>query len=54
MSFENPADASTSYQHIWATRNAAKKAMEKHGKGILGTNRNKEYLITVCPQDRSL
>ena len=52
VSFENPADASTSYQHIWATREAAKKAMERHAKAILGTNRNKEYLITVCPQDR--
>jgi putative DNA primase/helicase len=52
VSFENPADASTSYQHIWATREVAKKAMERHAKAILGTNRNKEYLITVCPQDR--
>jgi putative DNA primase/helicase len=52
VSFENPADASTSYQQIWATRNAAKKAMEKHREGILGSNRNKEYLITVRPQDR--
>jgi putative DNA primase/helicase len=52
VSFENPADASTSYQQIWATRNAAKKAMEKHREGILGSNRNEEYLITVRPQDR--
>ncbi len=52
VSFENPADAATSYQHIWASRNAAKKAMEKHREGILGSNRNKEYLITVRPQDR--
>jgi hypothetical protein len=26
--------------------------MEKHREGILGSNRNEEYLITVRPQDR--
>jgi hypothetical protein len=52
VSFESPTDAATAYPQLWPTRNAAKKAMEKHREGILGSNRNKEYLITVRPQDR--
>lgn len=52
VSLENPTDASTSYHNIWVTREVAKKAMERHTKAILGTNRNKKYLITACPQDR--
>src|SRR5580704_17399497 len=38
VSLENPTDAATAYPHLWATRNAAKKAMEKRRKGRLGSN----------------
>lgn len=50
VSLENPTDAATAYPHLWATRNAAKKAMEKRREGRLGSNRNKDSLITERPQ----
>jgi hypothetical protein len=48
VSFENPADASTSYQHIRATREVAKKAMERHAKAILGKDPLTSGLATSC------
>ena len=48
--FENPTDAATTYPHLWATRETAKKAMQRHpGTGQMGTFRNRRYPITECP-----
>lgn len=38
----NPADAATAYPNLWPSRDAAKKAMERHRDGRSGTN--------PCPQ----
>ena len=46
----NPADASEAYPDLWPTRDAAKKAMERHQAAILGTNPYKRVLIRECPQ----
>ena len=45
----NPADASEAYPELWPTRDAAKKAMERHLAAILGTNPYKRVLIRECP-----
>lgn len=50
VAFENPTDAAEAYPDLWASRDAAKKAMQRHSDPRLGTNRNKRILITECPQ----
>ena len=50
VSLKNPTDAAAAYPHLWASRNAAKKAVEKCREGRLGSSRNKDSLITGGPQ----
>jgi len=47
IAFENAADAAVAYPDLWKTHEAAKKAMQRHPEQRLGTNRNKEYSITL-------
>jgi hypothetical protein len=49
----NPTDASEAYPDLWPTRDAAKKAIERHLAAILGTNPYKILLIRECPQVRA-